>query len=68
MWKQLDMVGVKDKDYDKLVSNPQAIRYVANFMHRTGLFQQFHHVGLEEDDDEEPTGLAAMELGVEDDG
>ncbi|KAJ5794257.1 hypothetical protein N7457_000856 [Penicillium paradoxum] len=45
-------------------------RYVANFMHRTGLLQQFQHVGIEEDDDDddEPTGLAAMELGVEDDG
>ncbi|KAJ5961848.1 hypothetical protein N7501_006789 [Penicillium viridicatum] len=30
---------------------------------------QFQHVGIEEDDDDdEPTGLAAMELGVEDDG
>ncbi|OQE02900.1 hypothetical protein PENVUL_c037G10080 [Penicillium vulpinum] len=37
MWKQLDKVGMKDKDYDKIVSNPQAIRYVTNFIHRTGL-------------------------------
>ncbi|OQE00871.1 hypothetical protein PENVUL_c045G08090 [Penicillium vulpinum] len=64
MWKQLDKVGVKDKDYDKLVSNPEAIRYVANFIHRTGLLQQFQHVGIEEDDDDEPTGLAAIELVV----
>ncbi|OQE37558.1 hypothetical protein PENNAL_c0792G00377, partial [Penicillium nalgiovense] len=33
-----------------------------------GLLQQFQHVGLEEEnDDNEPTGLAAMDLGVEDD-
>ncbi|KOS36432.1 hypothetical protein ACN38_g12826 [Penicillium nordicum] len=56
-------------DYDKIVSNPQATRYVVNFMHRTGLLQQFQHVKIEEDDDDdEPIGLAAMELGVEDDG
>ncbi|KUM57174.1 hypothetical protein ACN42_g10015 [Penicillium freii] len=55
-------------DYDKIVSNPQATRYVVNFMHRTGLLQQFQHVTPEEDDDDEPTGLAAMDLGVEDDG
>ncbi|KAJ5186129.1 hypothetical protein N7472_010969, partial [Penicillium cf. griseofulvum] len=47
----------------------QAARYVVNFMHRTGLLQQFQHVGIEEDKgDDEPTGLAAMDLGVEDDG
>ncbi|KAJ5211063.1 hypothetical protein N7491_010879 [Penicillium cf. griseofulvum] len=44
-------------DYDKIMSNPQATRYV------------FQHVGIEEEnDDDEPTGLAAMDLGVEDDG
>ncbi|OQE01571.1 hypothetical protein PENSOL_c004G00364 [Penicillium solitum] len=46
-----------------------ATRYVVNFMHRTGLLQQFQYVGIEEEnDDDEPTGLAAMDLGVEDDG
>ncbi|KAJ5033199.1 hypothetical protein NUH16_003115 [Penicillium rubens] len=54
-------------DYDKIMSNPQAIRYVVNFMHRTGLLQQFQYVAPEDDNDE-PTGLAAMDLGVEDDG
>ncbi|KAJ5210621.1 hypothetical protein N7491_010427 [Penicillium cf. griseofulvum] len=59
-----------ETDYDKIISNPQATRYVVNFMHRTGLLQQFQHVGVEEDDDDddEPTGLAGMDLGVEDDG
>jgi hypothetical protein len=61
-------IGINEIDYDKIVSNPQATRYVVNFMHRTGLLQQFQHVGIEEEDDDEPTGLAAMDLGVEDDG
>ncbi|OQD85542.1 hypothetical protein PENSOL_c101G11239 [Penicillium solitum] len=72
LWEQLDgiRIGFMERDYDKIMSNPQAIRYVVNFMHRTGLLQQFQHVGIEEDndDDDEPTGLAAMDLGVEDDG
>ncbi|KGO51994.1 hypothetical protein PEX2_064560 [Penicillium expansum] len=55
-------------DYDKIISNPQATRYVVKFMHQTGLLRQFQHVGIEDDDDDEPVGLAAMDLGVEDDG
>ncbi|CAI7643519.1 unnamed protein product [Penicillium viridicatum] len=43
-------------------NDPQATRYVVNFMHRTGL-QEFQYV-TPEDDDDEPTGLAAMYLGV----
>ena len=69
LWEQLDKIGIgfRETDYDKIMSNPQAIRYVVNFMHRTGLLQQFQHVTVENDDDE-PIGLAAMDLGVEDDG
>ncbi|CAI7664971.1 unnamed protein product, partial [Penicillium palitans] len=63
LWEQLWGIGINEMDYDKIVSNPQATRYVVNFMHRTGLLQQFQHVGIEEDDDDEPTGLAAMDLG-----
>lgn len=37
-------------------------------MHHTGLLQQFRHVGLEDDDDDERTGQRAMDAGVEDDG
>ncbi|KAJ5789981.1 uncharacterized protein N7518_006992 [Penicillium psychrosexuale] len=55
-------------DYNKIVSNPQATRYVVNFIHRTGLLQQFQHIRIEEDDNDEPRGLAAMDLGMEDDG
>ena len=69
LWEQLWDIGINEIDYDKIVSNPQATRYVVNFMHRTGLLQQFQYVTLEEEkDDDEPTGLAAMDLGVEDDG
>ncbi|KUM64563.1 hypothetical protein ACN42_g2508 [Penicillium freii] len=48
-------------------NDPQATRYVVTFMHRTGLLQEFQYV-TPEDDDDEPTGLAVMYLGVEDDG
>ena len=37
-----------------------------NLMHQTGLLQQFQYV-TPEDDDDKPTGLAAMDLDVEDD-
>ncbi|KAG0155486.1 hypothetical protein PDIDSM_1063 [Penicillium digitatum] len=65
-WKQLWDIGINEMDYDKIVSNPQATRYVVNFMHQTGLLQQFRHARIEDDD--EPVGLTAMDLGVEDDG
>lgn len=35
-------------------------------MHQTGLLQQFRHI--ETEDDDESTGLTAMDLGVEDNG
>ncbi|KAJ5562064.1 hypothetical protein N7461_000825 [Penicillium sp. DV-2018c] len=66
-WERLDKNEVQvGTDYDTIVSHPQATRYVAKFMQQTCLLQQFRCVELEEDD--EPLGLAAMELGVEDDG
>ena len=39
-------------NYDSIVSNPLATRYVAQFMHRTGLLAQFQHADQEESDDE----------------
>lgn len=39
-----------ERDYDKIVSNPQAIPYVVNFMLRTGLLQQYQHVGIDDDE------------------
>ncbi|KAJ5181123.1 hypothetical protein N7472_011083 [Penicillium cf. griseofulvum] len=41
LWEQLWAVGIKEMDYDKIISHPQATRYMVNFMHRTGLLQQF---------------------------
>jgi hypothetical protein len=35
-------------DYNTIVSDSQAIRYVAKFMHQTGLLHQFRHVDGEE--------------------
>ncbi|KAK4867173.1 hypothetical protein LT330_000683 [Penicillium expansum] len=67
LWDQLYDLGI-EMDYDKIISNPQATRYVVKFMHQTGLLRQFQHVGIEDDDDDEPVGLTAMDLGVEDDG
>ncbi|KAJ5427512.1 hypothetical protein N7491_007954 [Penicillium cf. griseofulvum] len=53
LWEQLWAVGIKEIDYDKIISYPQATRYV--------------YMMPEEDNDDEPVGLAAMDLGVEDD-
>jgi predicted methyltransferase len=55
-----------ETDYDKIMSHPQATRYVAKFMQQTGLLQHFRCVELVEDD--ELQSLTAMDLGVEDDG
>ena len=48
-------------NYDEMISQPQAIRYIAEFMHQTGLLGQFQHVELVPEPDPEPIGLAAME-------
>jgi hypothetical protein len=41
---QLHKVGMRElTDYDTTVSDPLATRYVAHFMHRTGLLAQFQH-------------------------
>ncbi|KAJ5963980.1 uncharacterized protein N7479_003856 [Penicillium vulpinum] len=66
LWDQLYDLGI-EIDYDKIISNPQATRYVVKFIHQTSLLRQFQHIGIEDDDDE-PVGLAAIDLGVEDDG
>lgn len=52
MWEQLEGIGIgfMERDYDKIVSNPQAIPYVVNFMLRTGLLQQYQHVGIDDDE------------------
>ncbi|KAJ6029797.1 hypothetical protein N7499_012205 [Penicillium canescens] len=56
-------------NYDSIVSNPLATRYVAKFMHQTGLLAQFQHAGQEETDDEaEDLNLEVMEQSPEDAG
>ena len=47
LWEQLDIIGIgfMEQDYDKIMSNPQAIRYVINFMYRTGLLPVYHTRG-----------------------
>ena len=52
-----------------MVSAPLATRYIAKFMHQTGLLAQFQHVEIEESDDEaEDLNLEAMEQSPEDAG
>lgn len=74
MLDQLQAIeGLRGKlsDYDSLVSDPQAIRYVAEFMHKTGLLQQFCHADMgepAEQDQEQGSLLRGSGIGVEDDG
>ncbi|KAI2919555.1 hypothetical protein CBS147371_3544 [Aspergillus niger] len=62
----------KITDYDSIISDPQAIRYVAEFMLQTGLLGQFSQVELGPDPDpdlgQEHVGLRAMGIGAEDTG
>ena len=56
-------------NYDSIVPNPLATRYVAKFMHQTGLLAQFQHADQEEsDDDAEDLNLEVMEQNPEDAG
>jgi ribonuclease HI len=55
-------------NYDIIVSNPLATRYVAKFMHQTGLLAQFQHADLEESDDEPDEDHEVMEQSPEDAG
>ncbi|KAI9035835.1 ribonuclease H family protein [Aspergillus affinis] len=69
---QIERLRRRIQDYDAVMSHPQAIRYVTEFMQQTGLLQQFRFARLDEEDDEEapePTNLLeGLELGEEDDG
>ena len=51
LWGQLDEIKGLETDYDKIVSYLHATRYVANFMHRTGLLSLSQYEGIEDDDD-----------------
>ncbi|OQD74220.1 hypothetical protein PENANT_c186G08475 [Penicillium antarcticum] len=48
------------------LSDPLAIRYVAKFMHQTGLLAQFQHTQQEESDDETGDPTKVMEQSPED--
>jgi hypothetical protein len=54
-------------NYNSIVSNPLGTRYVAKFMHQTGLLAQFQHADQEESDDESGD-LEVMEQSPEDAG
>ena len=45
MWRRIDQVGLKRReDFDTLVNEPKAARYVADFMIKAGLLGQFQAV------------------------
>jgi hypothetical protein len=48
IWHKTDLG--RTTDYNTIVSDSQAIRYVAEFMHRTGLLGQFRDVEYEDVD------------------
>ncbi|KAJ5240475.1 uncharacterized protein N7469_002066 [Penicillium citrinum] len=50
-----DLRNNQISDYDAIISDSQAIRYVAEFMHRTGLLNQFRHVEYGEVDQDQET-------------
>ncbi|OGE48027.1 hypothetical protein PENARI_c033G04144 [Penicillium arizonense] len=63
------MVRERIQDRWNIVSNPLATRYVAKFMHQTGLLAQFQHADQEESDDEaEDLNPEVMEQSPEDAG
>jgi hypothetical protein len=66
--------GLRGKlsDYDTLISNPQAICYIAEFIHqKTRLLSQFRRAELTElaeQDQERGSLLQGSRIDVEDDG
>jgi len=59
MWRRIDRVGLKRRGYfDTLIKEPRAVRYVADFMIKTGLLGQFQAVEpLQEDLDPGPPNI-----------
>jgi hypothetical protein len=59
MCRRIDRVRLKRRgDFDKLVKEPKAARYVANFMIKTGLLGQFQAVEpLQEDLNPGPSNI-----------
>jgi hypothetical protein len=58
LWDRLQDIEGLEMDYNTIISHPQATHYVVNYIHQTGLLQQFRHVDLdnEDDEDEQPNG------------
>ena len=58
-------------DHDTLISDPQAIRHVAEFILQPGLLGQFSQVDLDPGPDPDPshehTGLRALGINAKDD-
>lgn len=48
IWYKTDLG--RTTDYNTIITDSQAIRYVAEFMHRTGLLGQFRNVEYEDVD------------------
>ncbi|KAI9039453.1 uncharacterized protein KD926_009467 [Aspergillus affinis] len=74
MMERLDSIeGLRGRiqDYDAVMNHPQAIRYVADFMQRTGLLQQFRFATFNDEKDEEvpepSTLLEGLDLNEEND-
>ncbi|KAI9037726.1 uncharacterized protein KD926_000067 [Aspergillus affinis] len=74
MMERLDSIeGLRGRiqDCDAVMNHPQAIRYVADFMQRTGLLQQFRFATFKDEEDEEvpepSTLLKGLDLNEEDD-
>ncbi|KAJ5120967.1 uncharacterized protein N7515_008928 [Penicillium bovifimosum] len=55
-------------NYDSVVSNPLATRYVAKFMHQTGLLALLQHADQERSDDQPDENLEVMEQSPENAG
>jgi hypothetical protein len=68
LFDQLHKAGVRElTNYDTIVSDPLATRYVAEFINRTGLLAQFQHTNQEESYDESGD-YEVMEQSPEDTG
>jgi hypothetical protein len=53
----LNKIGMgRTVDYDKIISDPKATRYVAEFIHKTGVLGQFREAELTTAEPLEPQG------------
>lgn len=66
IWHKTDLGRITD--YDTIMSDSQAIRYVAEFLHQIGLLGQSHHVDYEDVDASINTPEGATDSRGEDAG